>query len=158
TRASPARRGAPRSRSLGRRRPPRRASRVNRRLVHVAKVAGIAGAETHLLSLLPALRARGWDVRLVMLHEGEPGAGDFARALAADGVPVEAIRLAADVDPRAFLRLVRSLARAHPALVHTHLVHADVYGQQAAAVARVPVRFSTKHGFNEFRNSPRFAL
>ena len=40
-------------------------------VVHLVKVAGIAGAETHLLSLLPGLRRRGWDVRLLMLHEGD---------------------------------------------------------------------------------------
>ena len=101
---------------------------------------------------------RGWDVRLLMLHEGEPGAGEFARVLAGRGVPVEAIRLRADVDPRAFARLTRCLARRRPVLLHTHLVHADVYGQPAAWLARVPVRFSTKHGFNEFRENPRFAL
>ncbi len=127
-------------------------------VVHLVKVAGIAGAETHLLSLLPGLRRRGWDVRLLMLHEGEAGAGEFARVLAGRGVPVEAIRLRADVDPRAFARLARRLARRRPVLLHTHLVHADVYGQPAAWLARVPVRFSTKHGFNEFRENPRFAL
>ena len=127
-------------------------------VVHVAKVAGISGAETHLLSLLPGLRARGWDVRFAMLHGGEPGAREFARALAEEGVPVEAIRLRADVDPRAFLRLARSFARTRPALVHTHLAHADLYGQPAARLACVPIRFSTKHGFNEFRENPRFAL
>jgi glycosyltransferase involved in cell wall biosynthesis len=130
---------------------------VSGSVVHLAKVAGISGAEKHLLSLVPGLRARGWDVRFAMLHENEPGAREFARALAERGVPVEAIRLRADVDPRAFLRLVRSFARTRPALVHTHLVHADVYGQPAALLTRVPVRFSTKHGFNEFRENPRFA-
>jgi glycosyltransferase involved in cell wall biosynthesis len=130
---------------------------VNGRVVHVAKVAGVSGAETHLLSLLPGLRARGWDVRFAMLHEGEPGARDLARALAAEGVPVEPIRLRGDIDPRAFLRLARSFVCTRPALVHTHLVHADMYGLPAARLARVPVRFSTKHGFNEFRGNPRFA-
>ena len=131
---------------------------MSRAVVHLAKVAGIAGAETHLLSLLPGLRARGWDVRMLMLHEGEPGARGFARALSGHGVPVDAIRLRADVDPRAFLNVTRYLARRRPVLLHTHLVHADVYGQPAAALARVPVRFSTKHGFNEFRENPHFAL
>ena len=131
---------------------------MNRPIVHLAKVAGVAGAETYLLSLLPGLRARGWDVRLLMLHEGEQGAREFARALAAAGVRVEAVRLDADVDPRAFVRLVRSLVRTRPVLVHTHLVHADVYGQPAARLAGVPVRFSTKHGFNEFRENPRVAV
>ena len=76
-------------------------------ILHLQKVAGISGSEAHLLSLLPRLRERGWDIRLLMLHEHEPGAWDFARALTARGVPLDAIPLAADVDPIAFLRLVR---------------------------------------------------
>jgi len=128
------------------------------RVLHLHKVAGIAGSETHLLSLLPRLRERGWDVRLLMLHEREPGARDFARALASRGVPLEAIPLSADVDPFAFLRLAGYLARQRPTILHTHLVHADVYGQLAGSLARVPIRISTKHGFNEFREGRGFAV
>jgi glycosyltransferase involved in cell wall biosynthesis len=128
------------------------------RVLHLHKVAGIAGSETHLLSLLPRLRERGWDIRLLMLHEHEPGARDFARELSARGVPLDAIPLAADVDPLAFLRLAGYLARHRPTILHTHLVHADVYGQLAGSLARVPVRISTKHGFNEFREGRSFAL
>ncbi|MGH7623680.1 MAG: glycosyltransferase, partial [Gemmatimonadaceae bacterium] len=36
-------------------------------------------------------------------------------------------------------------------------VHADVLGLPAAALARVPARVSTKHGFNEFRSNPAVA-
>jgi glycosyltransferase involved in cell wall biosynthesis len=127
-------------------------------ILHLQKVAGISGSEAHLLSLLPELRRRGWDTRFLMLHEHEPGAWDFARELRARGVPLDAIPLAADVDPPAFLRVAGYLARRRPAILHTHLVHADVYGQLAGVVAGVPVRFSTKHGFNEFRESRGFAL
>jgi glycosyltransferase involved in cell wall biosynthesis len=127
-------------------------------VLHMQKVAGISGSEAHLLSLLPALRRRGWDVRLLMLHENEPGAWDFARELTARGVPLDAIPLAADVDPVAFCKLVAYLARRRPRVLHTHLVHADAYGQMAGVLARVPVRVSTKHGFNEFRESRVFAL
>src|ERR687884_562195 len=49
-------------------------------------------------------------------------------------------------------------ARARPAILHTHLVHGDAYGQMAGVLARVPVRFSTKHGFNEFREARAFAV
>ena len=93
-----------------------------------------------------------------MLHEHEPGAWEFASELRSRGVPLDAIPLAADVDPIAFLRVVGYIARIRPAAVHTHLVHADVYGQLAGLVAGVPVRFSTKHGFNEFREGRLFAL
>ncbi len=130
----------------------------NGTILHLQKVAGISGSEAHLLSLLPKLRERGWDVRLLMLHEHEPGAWDFARALEARGVPLDAIPVSADVDPIAFLRLVGYLARVRPRILHTHLVHADAYGQLAGTLARVPVRVSTKHGFNEFREGRAFAL
>lgn len=127
-------------------------------ILHLQKVAGISGSEAHLLSLLPDLRARGWDVRMLMLHEHEPGAWDFAQALEARGVPVDTISLRADVDPIAFLRVAAYLASRRPELLHTHLVHADVYGQLAGRLARVPLRFSTKHGFNEFREGRGFAF
>jgi glycosyltransferase involved in cell wall biosynthesis len=127
-------------------------------VLHLQKVAGISGSEAHLLSLLPRLKERGWDVRFLMLHEHEPGAWDFARELTARGIPLEAIPLAADVDPIAFLRLAGYLARSRPRILHTHLVHADVYGQLTGALTGVPVRVSTKHGFNEFRENRGFAL
>jgi glycosyltransferase involved in cell wall biosynthesis len=131
---------------------------VTRVVLHVAKVSGISGAEAHLLSLLPRLRERGWDVRFLMLHEHEPGAWRFARALQAAGVPLDDLPVRADVDPVAFLRLVAYLRRLRPTIVHTHLVHADAYGQMAGLLARVAVRLSTKHGFNEFREERLFAL
>jgi glycosyltransferase involved in cell wall biosynthesis len=124
-------------------------------ILHVQKVSGISGSETHLLSLLPGLRERGLDVRFLMLHEGEAGAAEFARALVGKGVPVEELRLRGDVDPVALGRLVRRLRGVR--LVHTHLFHADVYGLAAAALARVRVRVSTKHGFNEFRANGAYA-
>jgi glycosyltransferase involved in cell wall biosynthesis len=127
-------------------------------VLHLQKVAGISGSEAHLLALLPRLKERGWDIRFMMLHEHEPGAWDFARELRGRGIPLDAIPLAADVDPIAFLRLAGYLARRRPTILHTHLVHADVYGQLTGALTGIPVRVSTKHGFNEFRENRGFAL
>jgi glycosyltransferase involved in cell wall biosynthesis len=127
-------------------------------VLHLQKVAGISGSEAHLLALLPQLKERGWDVRFLMLHEHEPGAWDFARELRARGIPLDAISLAADVDPVAFLRIAGYLGRLRPGILHTHLVHADVYGQLTGALTGIPVRVSTKHGFNEFRENRGFAL
>ena len=120
-------------------------------VLHVQKVSGISGSEAHLLSVLPLLRARGWETRMLVLDEGEEGAARFAAELAERDVPVDRLRLRLDADPLAFGRLVRRFRRERPAIVHTHLVHADLLGLPAAALARVPVRISTKHGFNAFR-------
>ena len=73
-------------------------------------------------------------------------------------MPLDAIRLRADVDPIAFGEVAAYLARLRPRILHTHLVHADVYGQLAGALARVPLRLSTKHGFNEFREGRWFGF
>lgn len=127
------------------------------RLLHVAKVSGISGAERHLLLLLPQLREQGYDVRFVLLHEDEPGAWEFARGLAGAGVPVDDLRLPRAVSPLAFVRLAAVIRRHRPDLLHTHLVHADFYGLPAGRLARVPALASTKHGFNAFRDSKVFA-
>jgi glycosyltransferase involved in cell wall biosynthesis len=131
---------------------------VSATVLHVGKVSGISGSEAHLLTLLPGLLERGWDARFCLLHEGEPGAWEFAERLAATGVVVDEVRLERDVDPRAFARLVGVARGVRPALLHTHLVHGDAYGLPAGKLARVPVLASTKHGFNPFRNSRGFAL
>ncbi len=126
------------------------------RALHVAKVAGISGSENHLLLLLPALREQGFDVELVMLHEGEPGAAELARRLEAGGVPVERVPLGSAASPLAFRRLLGIVRDRRPDILHTHLVHADFHGLVAATLARVPVRVSTKHGFNPFRDRKAF--
>jgi glycosyltransferase involved in cell wall biosynthesis len=118
-------------------------------VLHIQKVSGISGSEAHLLSLLPLLRARGWDASMVVLHEGEPGAAAFVERMRGADVPTETLRMHADIDPVVFAQLARRRAT----IVHTHLVHADVHGLPAAALARVPFRVSTKHGFNAFRDN-----
>ena len=121
-------------------------------ILHIQKVKAISGSENHLLSLLPGLRERGWDARMLMLHEREPGAAEFARELRARDVPVDELVLHLDLDPLAFGKVTRRLAALRPQIVHTHLVHGDAYGLPAGVLTRVRHRFSTKHGFNEFRN------
>src|SRR5581483_8621474 len=83
------------------------------RIAHVHRMRGIGGSERHLLTLLPALAERGHEVVFV-------------------GLDVPAVRLSSprDVDPVLLGRLVRTL---DADVVHTHLVHADLYGGIAAA-------------------------
>jgi glycosyltransferase involved in cell wall biosynthesis len=123
-------------------------------VLHVQKVSGVSGSEMHLLSLLPLLRERGWDASMLVLHEGEPGADEFVERMREKGVPTKAWRMRFDVDAAVFTRL---LAR-RPEIVHTHLVHADIHALPAAALARVGVRVSSKHGFNQFRSNRLVAL
>jgi glycosyltransferase involved in cell wall biosynthesis len=71
---------------------------------------------------------------------------------------VDAIEMTTDVDPRTFGKVFAYLLKQQPTILHTHLVHADAYGLTAGMIAGVPIRLSTKHGFNEFREGRLFAL
>jgi glycosyltransferase involved in cell wall biosynthesis len=114
------------------------------RAVHVHRIRGIGGSERHLLTLLPALAERGIEPVLVGLDDPSWRADDFYGALR---VPSVRLRSPRDLDPVLLARLVREL-RAD--VVHTHLVHADVYGGVAAKL-RGSRLISTKHNDDPFR-------
>jgi len=117
------------------------------KVLHVHRIRGIGGSERHLLTLLPALAERGIEPVLVGLDDPAWSAADFYGALR---VPSVRIRSPRDLDPLLFARLVREL-RAD--VVHTHLVHADVYGGVAAKL-RGSRLVSTKHNDDPFRRGP----
>jgi glycosyltransferase involved in cell wall biosynthesis len=117
------------------------------KVVHVHRMRGIGGSERHLLTLLPALVERGLDVSFVGLDDPAWDARDFY-----DALDVPAMRLPAprDLDPLLLGRLLRAL---HADVVHTHLVHADVYGGIAAKLRGARL-VSTKHNDDPFRTGP----
>ena len=110
-------------------------------VLHIHRIGGIGGSERHLLTLLPALAERGVDVRFLGLDDPSRAPDPFYEALT---VPFERVPAPRDLD-LALARRVRQAARGAD-LVHTHLVHADVYG---ALGARRLV--STKHNDDPFR-------
>jgi glycosyltransferase involved in cell wall biosynthesis len=114
------------------------------RVVHVHRIRGIGGSERHLLTLLPALAERGVEVAFVGLDDPEWNPADFYGALR---VPARRVPSPRDLDPLLLARLVRSLKAD---LVHTHLVHADVYGGVAAKLRGARL-VSTKHNDDPFR-------
>jgi glycosyltransferase involved in cell wall biosynthesis len=114
------------------------------KVAHVHRIRGIGGSERHLLTLLPALAEFGVEPVFVGLDDPAWDASDFYAALRVPAVRVPSPR---DLDPLLLPRLVRVL-RAD--VVHTHLVHADVYGGLAAAL-RGAALVSTKHNDDPFR-------
>src|SRR5262245_44070143 len=115
-------------------------------VVHICKIKGIGGCEKQLLALLPALRAKGWDIRLIILEERGWSVASILRRFKESGVEVEVLEMGGHGDPAMFARLVRRLRALEPGLVHTHLIHADVLGAFAARLARVRWLLSTRHG------------
>jgi glycosyltransferase involved in cell wall biosynthesis len=113
------------------------------RVLHVHRIGGIGGSERHLLTLLPALAERGVDVRFLGLDDPSRAPEPFYEQLR---VPFSRVPAPRDVDPVLAWRVARAVQAVRPDIVHTHLVHADVYG---ALNARTLV--STKHNDDPFR-------
>ncbi|MFL5981779.1 MAG: glycosyltransferase family 4 protein [Gaiellaceae bacterium] len=111
------------------------------KVVHVHRIGGIGGSERHLLTLLPALAERGVDISFLGLDDPSRAPDPFYDALT---VPYERLAAPRDLDPALAWRVRRVVRRAD--LVHTHLVHADVYG--ALGSRRL---VSTKHNDDPFR-------
>jgi glycosyltransferase involved in cell wall biosynthesis len=109
----------------------------------VQKVAGMGGSEKHLLTLLPALRDAGTEVRMLVPAAGQ--SSRFTEPLRSFGIPVRTVAAGPDVNPLVVRALLREVRTFQPDLVHTHLVHADLHGQIAAGLAGI-VRVSSVHG------------
>ena len=114
------------------------------KVLHVHRIGGIGGSERHLLTLLPALDERGVEVSFLGLDDPRRAPDPFYEALT---VPYERLPAPRDLDPLLAVRVRQATRRAD--IVHTHLVHADVYG---AIGARRLV--STKHNDDPFRAGP----
>jgi glycosyltransferase involved in cell wall biosynthesis len=114
------------------------------RVAHVHRMRGIGGSERHLLTLLPALAERGVEPVFIGLDDPAWDPTDFYDALRVPAVRLPAPR---DVDP---LLLLRVLPHLDAEIVHTHLVHADLYAGVGAKL-RGRRLVSTKHNDDPFR-------
>ena len=98
------------------------------KVLHLHKLTGVSGSEGHLLALLPALRERGVDARFLGLDVPGSDAPRFYEALDELDVPYRRVRCGADVSLRMARDVIRAIRDERPTLLHTHLVHGDVYG------------------------------
>lgn len=90
--------------------------------------------------------SRGWEPKVVSMTSGGPLQADFESL----GIPVFTLDMRRGVpDPRGIVRLVHLLRRDCPAVLHTHMVHANLLGRICRAFAPVPVVVSTAHNMNE---------
>lgn len=117
------------------------------KIAHVHRMRGIGGSERHLLALLPGLAELGLAPVFVGLDDPAWAPQPFYDALDEADVPYARLRSRRDIDPPLLFALSRTLRRLRPDVVHTHLVHADLYGALAARGSLV----STKHNDDRFR-------
>ncbi len=124
------------------------------RVAHIIKVTRISGAERHLLLLLQGLRAADVDAHLVILVEETRPMDDMMQEARQRDIPARRLVISHDFDVGLPLRLRRVLRQIRPELVHTHLIHADLYGGLAAKMAGVRAVVSSRHNDDQFRYHP----
>jgi len=115
---------------------------VSVRILHVISSLGIGGAERLVLSAARGLPRERFDQAICCLAERGARAADAEAA----GVPVFSVDGFPGLrHPLAFARLVRIVRSVRPAIVHTHLQSANLYGRAAARLAGAPIVVSTEH-------------
>ena len=125
------------------------------RILHISKMKGVSGSENHLLTLLAHLDKSRFEVELCILAEPDhiPLLQNYAAQLEAAGVHVVFQTMRRHIDERLIGNLCAYMKRKQIQIVHTHLIHADVYGTIAAKLAGVPVIISSQHNDDQFRRS-----
>lgn len=109
-------------------------------LFRVTNNLKVGGIQRRLRALLPLLTDR-YDVHVVTYKEK----GIFFDELADQGITTHFLPRAGHWNPLAIVKLAR-LFRAHKAdIVHTHSFGGNIFGLQAAALARIPVRIGQVH-------------
>ena len=116
------------------------------RVLILITLAEAGGAQTYVAQLLPALAGR---FEVVVAAHGDGPLRTAAREAGVRFVPLRHVRRALHPvrDPLGLLELVVLMRRARPDVVHANSSKAGVLGRAAAALARVPVRIFTVHGW-----------
>src|SRR3989304_1717172 len=128
------------------------------KILHVSKATGIAGSENHLLSLLPRLDRSKYEVTFMILTEPDKSLDGYFQMFEEKGIKTTRLIIRRDVDPKCLWEMYLFIRRNRFDIVHTHLIHADLYGTLAAKMAGVKYIISTKHGYNEFRYNKFYAM
>jgi glycosyltransferase involved in cell wall biosynthesis len=116
------------------------------KLLFLITLAETGGAQTYVAGLLPAL-VGPYDV--VVAAHGDGPLREAATAAGARFVPLRHVRrdLHPVHDALGLAELVALLRRERPDILHANSSKAGVLGRAAAAIARVPVRIFTVHGW-----------
>ncbi|WP_061170278.1 glycosyltransferase [Caballeronia hypogeia] len=110
----------------------------------------LGGAESQLVLLARGLKRIGWDVLVVSMIEPKFFVQDFANM----GIDVITLKMTpSKPDVRAIWKLARLVKSWRPDILHSHMVHANIFVRIARVFfPKLPV-VSTAHSINELEGS-----
>jgi glycosyltransferase involved in cell wall biosynthesis len=123
----------------------------------VITLAEVGGAQSYVMSLLPALAER---FEVTVAAHGEGPVREAAETLRLRYVPLRHLQrpISPWRDALALAELVRLIRRVRPDVVHASSSKAGVLGRVAAWATGVPLRFFTVHGWAFGASTGRSAL
>lgn len=121
------------------------------RILYLIDSVKFGGAEMLLLTMAQALAAEH-EISVIYFTHG-PLYEDFIRS----GIKISRISKRGWKDPLLFPKLVALMRKEKPDVVHTHLSKSDLFGLMAAALAGVPVRISSIHNVDPWRQNKLFS-
>lgn len=117
-----------------------------KRVLFLATGLNRGGAETQVFHLATGLRDRGWQVMVVSMLSGGSMADRFREA----EIPLRELGIRRGVpDPRAVVRLRKVIRSFRPAVVHSHMVHANLLARVTRLVCPMPTLLGTAHNVIE---------
>lgn len=125
------------------------------RMLHLSKMKGVSGSENHLLTLLSGLDKSRFEAHFGIIVEPPhlSKLQDYKRALERAGIPVTFFAMRKNFDATLLWRLRTFIRHGRFDLVHTHLIHADLYGTLAAKCAGISKIVSSRHNDDKFRHN-----
>jgi glycosyltransferase involved in cell wall biosynthesis len=126
------------------------------RILHIQKITGISGSENHLIDLLSNLDRKRFEPTFLGLVEPGNPVKDYFDILDSRLVSNEKIVIKSNLDVSCLREIKRYIKDGDFDIVHTHLIHGDIYGTMAARLAHAPHIISSKHGYDNYENTSAF--
>ena len=124
------------------------------RILHIIPSLDRAGAEKQLSLLVTGLPRDEFDVHVLALTRGGP----LLDHLRSAGISTTVLGKSWKIDPFAFWRLKREIARLQPDLVHTWIFAGNAYGRAAAVYAGVRHIVATERCVDRWKAGHEFAI
>lgn len=121
------------------------------KILYVQKMAAISGSELYLMHLLPELKKRGYEVKVLIIFPTVPeGTKPFMAHFREQGIETFEIYGHSALSPVLMMKLRRLLKKEQFDIVQSNLVHADLWLALQKMLFFPRMRLiSVKHGFDE---------